>query len=145
MTVPVPCAALPGRRSPPARWTHIYWPLALFAGVLGFVVTGFAAPSQRGNALIAATVVLAAPELWCFAQKRTEDTLSDWVWNSVHVTGTQPMSRWTAEHFLLFGAYLVLAAAVDRYLFGQGLLWFGVGVVMSVWLCQHLFFHWWAG
>ena len=113
--------------------------------VAGFVVTSYAAPSDRGDALIAGTVVLAVPELWCFARKRTQDTLSDWVWNTVHVTAALPMRRWTAEHFLLFGAYLVLAADVDRYLFGQGLLWFGVGVVMSVWLCQHLFFHWWAG
>jgi len=131
-------------RPPPARWTHLYWPLALLAAVLGFVVTGYAAPSQRGTALIAGTVLLGAPEAWCFIRKRTEDTLSDWVWNSVHVTGSRPMSQWNAEHFLLLGAYLILAAGVDRYLFGQGLLWFGVGTVMSVWLTFHLFWHWWA-
>ena len=47
-------------------------------------------------------------EVWALASKRPQDTLSDWVWNALHVIYKQPLSDWDAQHFLIFGVWCVL-------------------------------------
>lgn len=53
---------------------------------------------------------------------RDQDTLSFWVWTQLHATTRETMSQWTATHFLFFGLWLVLV----------------------VWLTYHFFLHWWT-
>jgi hypothetical protein len=73
------------------------------------------------TALISVLVVLLAPEGIALATGY-QNTLSYWVWTQLHATMREPMSQWTATHFLTFGGWLVLV----------------------VWLTWHLFLHWWA-
>jgi hypothetical protein len=51
-----------------------------------------------------------------------QNTLSYWVWTQLHATAREPMSQWTAVHFLFFGLWLVLV----------------------IWLTYHFFLHWWT-
>jgi len=49
-------------------------------------------------------------EVWALASKRPQDTLSDWVWNQLHVIYKQPLSDWDAAHMVrpFHLAYLAL-------------------------------------
>ncbi len=129
---------------PPAEWTHLYWPAALVLSLLAFFAAQLFHPSLRGEALIFGMVILLVPEITVAVLQQWENTLSDWTWNVVHVTRNQPISAWNAEHFLTCGAYCVIAASVDQYVWHLGVTAFTVSLVMSVWLLFHLFRGWWA-
>lgn len=124
----------------PARWTKIYWPIAMTLSVIAFV---FSSGALRGDALIFGCVALGVPELYCALRRRWVDTFSVWVWDRLGETRSTPPWNWNAAHILTCGSYLVIAADVDRYLFDVGLIPFGVGIVMSVWLLFHFFLFWW--
>jgi hypothetical protein len=47
-------------------------------------------------------------EVWALVTGRPQDTLSDWVWNQLHVIYKQPVDQWDAAHFLFFGLWCVL-------------------------------------
>ncbi len=125
----------------PSSWTRIYWPIAAGLSVAAFVI----APLNHKNIpLLGGVILLALPELYCVFRHQWQNTLSDWVWKAIHVTRSTSINSWNAEHFLAMGSFLVIAADVDTYLWHSGVLAFGTGVVMSVWLTWHFFFRWWA-
>jgi hypothetical protein len=134
-----------GRNAPPpAGWTHIYWPVALLVSFISFFGAEFFHPSLRGPALILGMVVLLVPEITVAVLRQWQNTLSDWVWNTVHVARNQPISKWNAEHFLTFGFYCVIAASVDAYVWQLGITAFVTALMMSIWLAFHFFLQWWA-
>ena len=73
------------------------------------------------SALSALAVVILVPEVIALCTG-DQNTLSYWVWNQLHATTREAMSQWTATHFLFFGLWLVLV----------------------IWLTYHLFLHWWT-
>ena len=81
-------------------WGNWYWPWWLGVSVAAFL----------------------GPEVYALIRKNTDNTLSNWVWHVLRATSREPMSQWTAAHFLVFGVWLV----------------------MVVWLTWHFFFHWFA-
>lgn len=124
----------------PSRWTKIYWPVGLMLCIGAFTF----ATHHRGAVLIGACAVLAIPELAMLISGNDRNTLSDWVWDTLRITKSTPISSWTAAHFLALASYVALAAAVDAYLWHKGWLAFSTGAVLSVWLTRHLFWRWWA-
>ena len=80
-------------------WGRVYWPVALVT-LLGVILVPEAVALATGY----------------------RNTLSYWVWTQLHATAREPMSQWTAVHFLFFGGWLVLV----------------------VWLTYHFFLHWWT-
>jgi hypothetical protein len=72
-------------------------------------------------ALIALALVIMVPEVIALITS-DQNTLSFWVWDQLHATTREPMSQWTATHFLFFG------------------LW----DVLMIWLTWHFFLHWWT-
>lgn len=124
----------------PAKWTKIYWPLAMAFAVVFFI----AAPAHlKLPALISGAVALGVPELYCALKRRWVDTFSVWVWDRLGETRSTPPWQWNAAHFLAFGCYCVIAADVDKYTFGLGTIQFGLSMVMTVWLIFHFFGFWW--
>lgn len=80
-------------------WGRWYWPIFLVV-VLG---------------------ALLIPELAALFTN-VRNTLSWWVWSQLRVQSGVPITRWTATHYLVFGAWLVVVS----------------------WLTGHFFFHRWA-
>ena len=81
------------------------------------------APGRYWPAWLASTAaLLVLRETWALASGRPQDTLSTWVWDALGVTGHQPVTQWSAQHFLIAAAWLVLV----------------------VWLTFHFFLRWWA-
>lgn len=129
---------------PPSPWTHWYWPAALTLSLMVFFGAQFFHPSLRGAALIAGMVILLVPEITEVILQQWQNTFSDWVWNALHIARNRPISEWNAEQFLTFGAYSVVAASVDTYVFHLGVTAFVTSLMMSIWLAFHFFRHWWA-
>lgn len=140
-------------RKPAHEWTLLYWPIALAGAVLAFYIPyllnmGMVA---TGIGLAVGTGLLGLPELGAIATGNAQDTFSDWVWNTAHITGTRPMNQWNAEHFLLLGAYLAIAGGVAHFLFLLATihwqLWFLFAADVyfaGCWLPFHFFFRWWT-
>lgn len=130
---------------PPASWTHFYWPAALLASVAGFTVS---VVLHRGNAawaLWAGVALLGAPEVTVAILRRWQDTFSVWVWNTLRITQGQPIRTWDAEHFLMLGAYLVLAATICAWVTAhEAVGWTVASCFMSVWLAFHFFWRIWT-
>jgi len=59
--------------------------------------------------LCGAFVTFIVPEAVAIARNRTQDTLSGWTWRHCQVIVHQPISQWSATHFLFAGIFLVLA------------------------------------
>jgi hypothetical protein len=45
-------------------------------------------------------------ELWALASGRPQDTLSDWVWRTLHITAHETVRQWSAADLLLFCTYM---------------------------------------
>ena len=63
-----------------------YWPVWLTVSVGAFLVR----------------------EIWALQTRRSQDTLSEWVWRILKVGVNKPLGDWSAAHFLVFGSWLVL-------------------------------------
>jgi hypothetical protein len=59
-------------------------------------------------------------ELWALVSGRPQDTLSQWIWNHLHIVAGETIGQWTAADFLLFCVYVT---------------------VFVLWLPWHFFFH----
>lgn len=73
----------------------VYWPVWLAATLAAFGVR----------------------EVWALASRHPGGTLSDWVWRVLKVAVNKPISDWSAGHFLVFGAWLVLVAWLTLHFF----------------------------
>jgi hypothetical protein len=73
--------------------------------------------------LAAVALTFAAREFPALATGRPQDTLSWYVWQHLKVIRHQPVSQWSATHFLVAG----------------------VALVFAVWALGHLFLRIWAG
>lgn len=80
-------------------WGHHYWPWYLAVAFLAFIV----------------------PEIYALCTN-WRNTLSAWIWNALQVQEGQPITAWSALHFISCGAVLVI----------------------FIWLIGHLFWHLWA-
>lgn len=49
-------------------------------------------------------------EAWALASGRSQDTLSYWVWQRLHVARGETLAQWSATDFLTFGCYVVLVS-----------------------------------
>ena len=72
--------------------------------------------------LLVLTSLFLVREVWALASRRPQDTLSDWVWRALRVTGHQPVDQWGAGHLLVAGCW----------------------VVAVTWLTFHFFLRWWV-
>jgi hypothetical protein len=56
-------------------------------------------------------------EVWALASGRSQDTLSDWVWNLLRITSNEPVSGWNSTDFLVFGAWLTVVIWLTYHFF----------------------------
>ena len=61
-----------------------YWPLWLGLGTGAFLLR----------------------EIWALATKRPQDTLSDFVWQHLHIVARETIGQWSATDLLLFCVYV---------------------------------------
>ena len=45
-------------------------------------------------------------ELWALISKHSQDTLSDWVWNQLHIVTRESITQWSAADLMLFIVYI---------------------------------------
>lgn len=77
------------------NWAQWYWPLWLSV----------------------MTVTLMVPEVYALVDHgRWDNTLSNWVWDELQVTKSQQLP-WTAAHYLVFGAWIVLGSWLTFHFF----------------------------
>ena len=127
-----------------APWTRKYWPAALIVAVFGWLAVDLCAPQWRGPALAIAAALILVPEITVLLMHRSQDTFSDWVWHVLHVTRHQPLSSWSAEHFLALLVYVVIAVRVCAFLWQHENYWLaGAATATAIWLFFHLFVGWW--
>jgi hypothetical protein len=129
-------------RGPTHRWTHIYWPSGLFASLALFFVPYYGGLHWTSWGLLAGAVILGVPELLCFATGNSQDTLSDWVWNSCHVTGTNPINKWNAEHYLLACVHAFISVNATYYLWDLNWRAGLASGLFSTWLLFHFWGRW---
>ena len=75
-------------------WGAWYWPTWMIVLLVGFL------PAE-----IYALVV------------NWRDTLSNWVWTALKITGHESMTAWNATDYLVFGAWLVLVTWLTGHFF----------------------------
>jgi len=125
----------------PARWTKIYWPIALGLSLLGFI---FVPLGWRGAALSIGAALILVPEITVMILHRPQDTFSDWMWSVLDVTRAQPVRQWGATHFLALGLYIITAWRVLAFMWVHSGYWLaGAATATAVWLFRHLFWGWW--
>lgn len=127
-----PAHAAPAAAAP---WTRVYWPAAVAVAVAALI----ALPGRTTAVAVGGALLLGVPELWFLARRQYASTLSDWTWHVLHVTRTQPVSQWTAAHFLAFAAYQAVAVRVCWHFASVGYWPLAISIVMAAWLDWHLF------
>lgn len=80
---------------PPQTWGHWYWPLWLMGSIILFLV----------------------PEVYSLVTGHPSNTLSDWVWSSLHIHRDESPGQWSAEDFLVFGCWLTLVVWLTFHFF----------------------------
>jgi hypothetical protein len=145
--------AFTSSQRPVHGWTRLYWPTALVVALLAFFIPYLSgAPlAVTGVCLAAGALILGIPELACLLSGNDQDTLSDWVWRSLHVVHDAPVNKWDAAMFPPLGGYLLVVGAVQDFLFNlaqahwQFWLLFAAGCYFfGVWLLLHFFERWWT-
>lgn len=132
-------------RNPVHAWTRVWWPAALFAALALFFVPYYAGMSWTEWGLLEGSILLGVPELSCFVTGNPQDTLSDWVWNTWHITGTQPINQWNAGHWLGLCGWIFIATNVTVYL--ATVAWqaaLGSSLFLGAWLIMHFWGRWFA-
>jgi hypothetical protein len=125
---------------PPEPWTHYYWPAAFFGAVIAVALAILFGLFSPHIALWAGVIVLAVPETAMAVMQKWNNTFSVWVWNTLRITQGQPIREWTAEHFLMLGAYLVLVSTVCSWIAqNDPIYWTVLACWMSLWLAFHFF------
>jgi hypothetical protein len=133
----------------PHTWAKYYWPIALFAALVAFFVPYLTGFGSAGDGLLFGVIALGGVELGCAVTGQWQDTFSVWVWDSVGVTKSTPISQWNAKHFLTMIGYIAIVSALDQWLLARGfsplnLLEDVAALGGSVWLLRHFFWHWWT-
>lgn len=129
------------------EWSKIYWPIALVVAICLFFIPDYSGMGTEATAwgLLGAAVILLVPESLCFFTGNAQDTLSDWVWDTWHVTGTQPVSKWDAAHYFMTAAWLFIAINVTVFSWERA--WqFGLFslLILVGWLTFHFSGRWWT-
>lgn len=132
-------------KNPVHAWTHFYWPAALAAAVIAFYLPYFEHWSWATTGLLGGAIALLVPEALCFVTGNAQDTLSDWWWATWHITGTQPLSKWTAEHFFSVIIWLWISITVTVHVWTRISWQAGLASAgfLVVWLTVHFAGRWW--
>jgi hypothetical protein len=56
-------------------------------------------------------------EIWALVTRRTQDTLSDWVWDILRISSNEPLTSWNGTDYLVFGAWLTLFSWLTWHFF----------------------------
>lgn len=56
-------------------------------------------------------------EIWALASGHYWDTLSDWTWRILKITANEPVTKWNATDYLVFGVWVTVMTWLTWHFF----------------------------